>query len=284
MAQIRLDKYLADMQTGTRSEVKKYIRKGLVKVDSEVVKKPEQKVDTEHSEVLVEGRRITYQSIEYYMLNKPQGVVSATVDSNYQTVVDLIVEKNRTDLFPVGRLDIDTEGLLLITNDGVLCHNLLAPGKHVDKCYYVIAAGEVTQEDVMTCRDGVEIGTMKQPERTRPAELTIEKITIISQLPKRVRKIVSQNMEKDCRGGLIRRDDKIGANGKTVLEQTVSEVYLTVQEGKFHQVKRMFERLGKPVLYLKRVSMGGLILDDNLEPGEYRALTGEELEKLRSED
>ena len=137
MGMIRLDKFLADMSLGTRSEVKKEIKKGSVQVNGTTVKNPECKIDTGKDLVSVKGRQVSYARLEYYMLNKPAGVVSATEDKRDKTVVNLITEKKRKDLFPVGRLDKDTEGLLLITNDGALAHELLSPRKHVDKTYFV---------------------------------------------------------------------------------------------------------------------------------------------------
>ena len=235
---IRLDKYLADMGCGTRQEVKKFIRSGQVSVDGIVVKKPETKVEQTVQEVFLNGEKVGYESFEYYMLNKPAGVISATEDQGCQTVVDLIKEKKRKDLFPVGRLDKDTEGLLLITNDGALAHRLLSPKKHVDKCYFARICGKVTEEDVRSFEKGVNIGSQEQPEITMPGKLEI-----------------------------ITSDD-------------ISKIRLTIQEGKFHQVKRMFQAVGKEVIYLKRLRMGTLILDENLGIGEYRPLTKEELEKL----
>ena len=235
---IRLDKYLADMGCGTRQEVKKFIRSGQVSVDGIVVKKPETKVEQTVQEVFLNGEKVGYESFEYYMLNKPAGVISATEDQSCQTVVDLIKDKNRKDLFPVGRLDKDTEGLLLITNDGALAHRLLSPKKHVDKCYFARICGKVTEEDVRSFEKGVNIGSQEQPEITMPGKLEI-----------------------------ITSDD-------------ISKIRLTIQEGKFHQVKRMFQAVGKEVIYLKRLRMGTLILDENLGIGEYRPLTKEELEKL----
>ena len=235
---IRLDKYLADMGCGTRQEVKKFIRSGQVSVDGIVVKKPETKVEQTVQEVFLNGEKVGYESFEYYMLNKPAGVISATEDQSCQTVVDLIKDKKRKDLFPVGRLDKDTEGLLLITNDGALAHRLLSPKKHVDKCYFARICGKVTEEDVRSFEKGVNIGSQKQPEITMPGKLEI-----------------------------ITSDD-------------ISKIRLTIQEGKFHQVKRMFQAVGKEVIYLKRLRMGTLILDENLGIGEYRPLTKEELEKL----
>ena len=239
---IRLDKYLADMGTGTRQEVKKYIRKGLVRVNQETVRTPEMKICEEKDEVFLEGQRIAYASCEYYMLNKPAGVVSATEDKRETTVIDLIRDKKRKDLFPVGRLDKDTEGLLLITNDGQLAHRLLSPKRHVDKTYYAKVSGCVTKEDVLLFARGLDIGTDEREERTMPGELEI------------------------LRSG------------------SESEILLTIQEGKYHQVKRMFQAVGKEVVYLRRERMGALVLDKELKPGEYRPLTKKELENVKNED
>ena len=158
MAKIRLDKYLADMQIGTRSAVKEYIRKGRVRVNEAVVKSPEQKIDTETDTVLYDDKPVGYHTYEYFMLNKPQGVVSATQDTKEKTVTELITEKNRKDLFPVGRLDKDTEGLLLITNDGALSHELLSPKKHVDKIYYARVSGRLAPEDCAAFEAGMTLG------------------------------------------------------------------------------------------------------------------------------
>lgn len=232
---MRLDKYLADMGVGTRSEVKNYIRHGKIEVDGQVVKSPEYKIDIALQQVSYNGQNISYEPQVYYMLNKPAGVVSATEDKHDKTVLDLISDKKRKDLFPVGRLDKDTEGLLLITNDGALAHRLLSPKKHVDKVYYAHVEGVVTTADQEAFANGVDIG---EDKLTKPAQLEILKSDMIS------------------------------------------EIKLTIQEGKFHQVKRMFEAVGKKVIYLKRLSMGTLHLDDNLALGEYRLLTQEELDKL----
>ena len=232
---IRLDKFLADMGYGTRSEVKKEITKGNVKINGLSVRKPETKIDTEKDEVMYREQPAAYEKYEYYMQNKPAGVISATTDKKEKTVLDLIGEKQRKDLFPVGRLDKDTEGLLLITNDGELAHRLLSPKKHVDKVYYVRVQGELAEEDIRRLAEGIDIGEEKL---TLPARLVIRK------------------------------------SGQ------FSEAEITIQEGKFHQVKRMFHALGKEVVYLKRLSMGTLVLDGNLKPGEYRKLTKEERDGL----
>ena len=235
---MRLDKYLAEMGVGTRQEVKKQIRQGKAAVNGTVVKAADTKIDETSDEVTISGRNISYVSYEYYMLNKPAGVVSATEDRRDTTVIDLIKEKKRKDLFPVGRLDKDTEGLLLITNDGDLAHRLLAPKKHVDKVYYAKIDGMVTEEDVKRFAEGIDIGA-EEEEMTRPAKLDIMK------------------------------------------SAEESEIRLTIHEGKFHQVKRMFLAVGKEVTYLKRERMGTLCLDENLKPGEYRLLTEEERENVR---
>lgn len=232
---LRLDKYLADMGIGTRTEVKRAISKGQIQVDGETVKRPERKIDTEKEKVFYQGKAVAYAEYEYYMLNKPAGVVSATEDQKDRTVLDLISEKQRKDLFPVGRLDKDTEGLLLVTNNGELAHRLLSPKKHVDKVYFARIDGRVTEEDVKIFEKGLDIG---EDKLTLPAHLEILK------------------------------------------SEETSEIRLTIREGKFHQVKRMFHAVGKEVTYLKRLEMGGLVLDPELALGEYRELTAQEVKVL----
>ena len=236
---IRLDKYLADMGVGTRQEVKRKIRKGMILVNGEAAVSPDLKVREGEDRVIAEGREILYAAYEYFMLNKPAGVVSATEDSRDPTALDLIREKGVRGLFPVGRLDKDTEGLLLITNDGELAHRLLSPRRHVDKTYYARIRGCVTDQDVQMFAGGLDIGAGGREERTRPGRL------------------------------------EILADGEE------SRIRLTIQEGKYHQVKRMFKAVGKEVIYLKRERMGTLTLDENLKPGEYRRLTKEELKGVR---
>lgn len=221
----------------TRSQVKKDISKGQVLVNGLSAKMPEPGLISEKDQVSYLGQAVTYAEYEYYMLNKPAGVVSATEDRHDRTVLDLIDTKQRKDLFPVGRLDKDTEGLLLITNDGALAHRLLSPKSHVDKVYFARVEGKVTAEDVLLFQKGVDIG---EPALTLPARLEI------------------------------------------LSSDTISEIRLTIREGKFHQVKRMFESVGKKVLYLKRLSMGTLVLDSSLPPGAYRTLTAEEIGSLQT--
>jgi len=233
---MRLDKFLTELGIGTRSEVKKLLKTGQVTVNGTPVKKPEEKIDETKDVVAYQGKVLAYEQFEYYMFHKPAGCVTAVSDTQHKTVMDYMKDLTRKDLNPVGRLDIDTEGLLLITNDGMLSHELLSPAKHVPKTYFAKIEGIVTEEDVNLFAEGVDIGEKKP---TKPAELKI-----------------------------LRSD-------------TVSEIELTISEGKFHQVKRMFEAVDKKVVYLKRISMGNLVLDKDLKQGEYRSLTEVEIEALR---
>lgn len=234
--QVRLDKFLADAGAGTRSQVKGFLKKGLVTVNGEPARKPEQKISPETDLIVFQGTVLSYTEFYYYMLNKPSGYVSATDDNTAPTVLSLLKGAPGKDLFPVGRLDKDTEGLLLITNDGALAHRLLSPRHHVDKTYFVRADGAVTEDDCSRLEAGVDIG---EDRPTLPA-----RAALLSSGP-------------------------------------VSEVELTIHEGKFHQVKRMFQAVGKPVLYLRRLSMGSLTLDETLPPGQYRPLREEEIAALR---
>ena len=256
---MRLDKYLAQMAVGTRSEVKKIIRAGRVFVNHAPAIGPEQKV-SETDNIMVDGQEIIYEKYQYYMLNKPAGYVSATRDGKDKTVVSLISEGDN-DLFPVGRLDKDTEGLLLITNDGALAHNLLSPKKHVWKTYLVKADGLVTPEDVEKLEQGIDIGDEK---KTLPARVKLKRYeNAFGETVSPEESQIAQVMEKY----------RAGTGECTWLE-------LSIREGRYHQVKRMMQAVGKPVLYLKRLSMGTLRLDENLEPGEYRKLTEEERKEL----
>ena len=231
---IRLDKYLCEMEAGTRSEVKAFIKKGRVTVNGETAKAPEQKVDETRDTVTLDGHSFSYQKFFYYMLHKPAGVVTAVRDHHDQTVLDLLVDAPGKDLSPVGRLDKDTEGLLLITNDGALSHRLLSPVKHVPKTYLVHTKKPVTSQMCEKLEAGVEIG---DETPTAPAKA----------------KLLS---DTDC--GLL----------------------LTITEGRFHQVKRMLQAVGNEVVYLKRLSMGTLVLDETLSKGSWRALTEEEKAQL----
>ncbi|AUS87995.1 pseudouridine synthase [Lysinibacillus capsici] len=235
---MRLDKLLANMGYGSRKEVKQLLKQKAVTVDGDYVKDAALHVDPEKQIVSVFGERVVYTEFVYFIMNKPPGVISATEDLRDETVIDLLEPLHQHfQPFPVGRLDKDTEGLLLLTNDGQLAHNLLSPKKHVPKVYYAQIEGVVTEEDAEKFANGVELD---DGYVTKPGKLVILK------------------------------------------SAQQSEIELTIQEGKFHQVKRMFEAVGKRVTYLKRISMGSLKLDENLALGEYRELTAEELNGLQN--
>ncbi len=234
---MRLDKFLADMGKGSRSQVKEAGKKGRIYVNGQVEKILKRKIDPNIDQVTLDGEPVQYRKWEYFLLNKPKGVVSATEDKRYKTVVDLLGKDGRRDLFPVGRLDLDTEGLLLLTNDGDMAHRLLSPKKHVDKTYYARVSGRLPKDAVQIMAQGMEL---EDKTRVMPGRL------------------------------------EIAAQG-----QAEAEIYLTIQEGKFHQVKRMFQVLGCRVEYLKRVSFGPLALEEDLLPGQYRRLTEGEIESLR---
>ena len=236
---MRLDKFLANSGIGTRKEVKIILKKGKIKVNEKIVKDAKMQVDEIKDDVKIEGEKITYKPFVYIMMNKPSGVISATEDGKHKTVIDLLCEKYKNyKVFPVGRLDIDTEGLLLLTNDGVLAHNLLSPKKHVDKKYYV---------------------ELKEP-------LTIEKKKILENGIKLEENFVTKKAKIE----IINKDEDIEVNS----------VFITISEGKFHQVKRMFKFVENEVLYLKRVKMGKLLLPENLKLGEYRELSEEEMDLI----
>ena len=239
---LRLDKYLADMGLGTRSQIKKDISKGQVLVNGTVSKDAGTRIDTEKDQVSYLGQAVTYAEYEYYMLNKPAGVVSATEDRHDRTVLDLIDTKQRKDLFPVGRLDKDTEGFLIVTNDGAFSHRLMSPRHHVDKTYYFEAEGLLAEDAQKQVLLGIDIGDEKP---TLPAQLTVLK--------------ADQGKQTIC-GTII------------------------LQEGRYHQVKRMLLKLGVKVTYLKRTAIGSVLLDPSLAKGTYRALTKEEMKKLTGED
>lgn len=251
---VRLDKFLADAGEGTRSEVKKFIQKGQVQVNAAVVRRPELKVQIPEDEILLGGRKVEASpEFVYYLLHKPAGCVSATDDKREKTVMEYI-PSNRKGLFPVGRLDKDTEGLLLITDDGALAHELLSPKKHVPKTYYALVDGRVTEQDVKAMREGVDIG---EERPTLPAQL----------------EILSVREAKEA------GDKKEQFSAEHAWQ---SEIHLTICEGKYHQVKRMMEAVGKKVQYLKRISMGPLSLPPELLKGQCRPLTAQEVELLKN--
>mgnify|MGYP001267565442 CR=1 FL=1 len=240
---MRLDKLLSHTGYGTRSEIKKLVKQGKVTVAGKIAKDSGLLVDPELDEVAFDGERVLYREVIYLMMNKPQGVISATEDRRERTVIDLLEPEDKLmEPFPVGRLDKDTVGLLLLTNDGQLAHELLSPRKHVPKTYEAVVQGDVGEEDQKLFEAGV---TLDDGYVTMPADLKI-----------------------------LKRDSSEAG--------VISVISLTIMEGKFHQVKRMFEAAGKKVVYLKRVSMGPLELDADLEEGTYRELTDEEVALLRA--
>ena len=235
----RLDKVISNLGFGSRKEIKVIARKGLIEVDGVIVKDSGTLIDPEKSIIKVNGEEIYYRKYIYLMMNKPDDVISATYDSRDQTVIDLLeVEHQVFEPFPIGRLDKDTVGLLLLTNDGELNHRLISPKYHVDKVYYAKIDKKVTEEDIVKFKKGI---TLDDGYVCKEAKLEI--------------------LEVSDKG---------------------SEIKLTIQEGKFHQVKRMFEAVDKKVTYLKRIEFGGLLLDSDLEEGEYRELSEEEINLLKS--
>ena len=233
---MRVDKLLSNVGVASRAELKKYCKQGLISVNGKVINNPGVQVDSESDDIRFNGEKIVYREFVYIMLNKPDGYISATFDKYDPIVLDLIDQSYLVfEPFPVGRLDKDTEGLLVLTNDGQLAHRVLSPKKHVPKTYYAKIQGKVTEEDILAFEKGV---ILDDGYETMPSQLKI-----------------------------LKSDD-------------MSEIELTIHEGKFHQVKRMFESIGKKVVYLKRLSMGKLKLDESLGLGEYRELTEEEVKLI----
>ena len=234
---------LADSGCGTRSEVKKIIKSKRVKINDITVIDGAVIIEPDKDIVTLDGKTVHYEKYRYYMFNKPAGCVSATRDKLSITVLEYLKDEVTKDLFPVGRLDKDTEGFLLITNDGNLAHNLLSPKKHVDKVYYAEVSRELSDGDMLNFRNGVDIGDEK---KTLPAMIETAENRHLA--------------DKDSRGAYL----------------------VTLREGRFHQVKRMFEAFSSEVLFLKRESMGKVMLDKELEPGKYRLLTREEVDMLKN--
>lgn len=232
----RIDKILSNLGYGSRAELKVYCKKGMIKVNDKIISNPGTQVDTDIDKIEFNNEIVKYREFIYIMMNKPDGYLSATFDKRDPIVLDLIDKSYLAfEPFPVGRLDKDTEGLLVLTNDGQLAHRVLSPKKHVPKTYYAKIEGVVTEEDIKAFEKGV---TLDDGYETMPSQLKI-----------------------------LKSDE-------------LSEIELTIHEGKFHQVKRMFESVGKKVVYLKRLSMGKLILDEKLNLGEYRELTDEEVKLI----
>ena len=228
---MRLDKFLCDSMNLSRKESKDVIKSGRVCVNDKVLRDPSFSINESSDIILVDSKQIKYEKFVYYMLNKPLGVVSATKDNIDKTVIDLLKPEGRDDLFPVGRLDKDTVGLLIITNDGPLSHHLTSPKHHVDKTYYVKIGHPLSDSDIEKLSYGIKLDD---------AECKPAKVEVLSD----------------------------------------NEINLTITEGMFHQVKRMLKAVDNEVLYLKRLSMGELKLDENLEEGTYRRLTDEEIKMI----
>lgn len=234
----RIDKILSNMGYGSRKDVKKQIKNGLIKVNEQIILDNKMKFDPYEDEIYIGDEKLNYREYIYIMMNKPQGYVSSTDDPLSKTVIDLLEEEYLIfQPFPIGRLDKDTEGFMFISNDGALAHNLLSPKKNVEKIYYAEVDGYVKEEHKETFETGI---VLDDGYRCLPASLDI--------------------LDSDV----------------------ISKVYLTIKEGKFHQVKRMFESLDMKVIYLKRVSIGPLDLDDSLDLGEYRELKVEEINLLKN--
>lgn len=241
---LRVDKMLSHLGVASRSELRKWAKQGRIMVNGQVATDSGMQVDPDTAIIEVDGVRQIYREFIYIMLHKPQGVVSATEDQRDRTVLDLLSADYRAfQPFPVGRLDKDTEGLLLITNDGDLAHQLLSPRKHVPKTYVAHVEGEVTDEDILKFSEGIKLD---DGYVTLPADLRIE------------------HKEKTA-------------------DQWISKIILTIHEGKFHQVKRMFQAVGKKVIYLKRLQMGSLLLDPALPIGSHRELTPQEVAMLKTD-
>lgn len=317
---MRLDKFLADMGVGSRSDLKKAIRKSLVTVNGAVEKDPGAQVSAE-DHICFDGAEIRYAEQQYYMLHKPAGVLSASEDRRQTTVVDLINlndELVRKDLFPVGRLDKDTEGLLIITNDGRLAHQLLVPKHHIDKTYYAIVTGTITEDDQRAFTRGIrydeKLTALPATLRVLSTGKTVADLRSELGFPESVSAFVPSDEVNAADGqpAFTRSDAShmlaemritdptarllrtrlagpafIGAEEPADIteDSLVSEVEITIQEGKFHQIKKMVKALpgGKEILYLRRITMGALRLDPNLAPGEFRKLSEDEIKILKKE-
>lgn len=288
---IRLDKYLSNMTGESRSIIKSEIKKGNVIVNGATVLKAENKIDEIKDEVIYKGESVAYSKYAYYMVNKPAGCVSATTDNTCKTVIDYLKNEQVSGLFPVGRLDKDTEGLLIITNDGELAHKLLSPKKHVAKKYYARIKGNLPTNVEKRFEDGLDIGDEK---KTLPARIEVlQNARTTESTDKLTGKTDNMTGKADNMTG---KTDNMTGNTDNITDVVISdrsdalpdegpalfdsEVYVVITEGRYHQVKRMFKAVGCEVTYLERKSMGGLELDDTLRRGEYRKLTAEEINTL----
>lgn len=310
---MRLDKFLADMGVGSRSDLKKAIRKSLVTVNGAVEKDPGAQVSAE-DRICFDGAEIRYAEQQYYMLHKPAGVLSASEDRRQTTVVDLIRDAASTDasaanasaadhhatgghddgsiarstedalvrkdLFPVGRLDKDTEGLLIITNDGPLAHQLLVPKHHIDKTYYAIVTGTITEDDQRAFTRGI-----RYDEKLTALPATLRVLSTGKTVAELRRALGFTATSERLLRTRLAGPAFVGAEEPADItdDTLVSEVEITIQEGKFHQIKKMVKALpgGKEILYLRRITMGALRLDPALAPGEFRKLSEDEIKILK---
>ena len=234
---MRLDKFLTNNGICSRSEAKKILKDGLIKVNDKIIKDCDYKIDENNDVITFKGEIINYEEFVYLMINKPAGVISATEDKYDKTILDLVSEYKHKDLFPFGRLDKDSVGLVILSNDGKLAHELLSPKKHVEKTYYLKIKGFLDENDIKAFNEGI---ILEDDYKCKSASLKILK------------------------------------------SSEISECEVIISEGKFHQLKRMFKMLNKEVVYLKRISFGKIVLDENLKEGEYRLLTNNEIELLKS--
>lgn len=257
---MRLDKFLAQSSVGRRKEVRIYIKEGMVEVNGEVVTEPSIEINENIDVIEYLGKVIQYVEKVYYMFNKPAGCITARKDTVNKTVFDYFEDVNVDGLFHVGRLDKDTEGLLLFTNDGEFEHKLMCPQKHVEKTYFFWALGSLEEKDIKILEQGVYIG--KGEILTKPAKIKVDKCGAYEEFK---HEIPIDNLES--------------IDSKHYNQPMVSG-YLTISEGRKHQVKRMLKAVGCYVVSLKRVSIGELMLDESLNKGQYRSLTEAEVKNL----
>lgn len=257
---MRLDKFLAESAIGRRKTVRIYIKEGMVHVNGEVVVEPAIEINEGSDIIKFDGREVTYTGKVYYMLNKPAGYITARTDAENKTVFDLLVNSDMEGVFHVGRLDKDTEGLLLLTNDGEFEHKIMYPDRHVDKTYFFWAIGTLNEEDVRQIEQGVCIG--KDESKTKPAKVELTKSGFYKEF---MHEIPSQFMA----------DTNLDYYNPPVVCG-----YITITEGRKHQVKRMLKAVGCHVIYLKRTAIGGLMLDNSLKKGQYRSLTESEISRV----
>lgn len=257
---MRLDKFLAEASIGMRKVVREYVKEGKVTVNDDVITIPATEIDENNDKVKYLGKEVIHTGKVYYMFHKPDRCITARYDLEYKTVLDYFDVTNIDGLFPVGRLDVDTEGLLFLTNDGDFNHQLMYPDKHVEKTYFFWAFGSLNEEDKKQLETGVCIG--EDDKLTKPAKIVVEKEGMYDELKDQM--LIGESINKK----------------KNTYPRPVVSGYLTISEGKKHQVKRMLRAVGCFVVYLKRISIGDVVLDETLEKGQYRELTGIEVQKL----